>query len=390
MKRLIAIISVIAAFGCLSISAKTPAELVTAFKNVLPTGQKAQMVWVQKDGCVYTVDSDTGIIRKITITSGNTPMITNDGKSILYLTSGKLAMMSWAGTGAKTIDASGYNAVEDYYYDATNKIDYAIVRSGADYFKINAATGDKSQIHSGGDDGLHISIDGKYLAADIEGNVKFGFKELATGKVTYPAAQCGSCNSNISPDNTYRLMVQYAGHNLVCVSSVPGITTGGTLYSPISKGQNLTASILAKNPHSGSCVSKGAEYGFESTNWIAPDIVIFIMTNSQQNPYMVKLSDPTKWVAIDDNVGCNIDQEFMTSPPDGRVFDRTPISIDNNHSKNISKNLALNKSDYISYLPDGRRLNRSATSLKNKNFHGVIINHFNNSKSSSLLVPVAQ
>jgi hypothetical protein len=106
----------------------------------------------------------------------------------------------------------------------------------------------------------------------------------------------------------------------------------------------------------------------------------------------VNLYTPTKWVAMQDDAGCLVPQDFMCSSVGARIMPASSVSEPANRIRPaISGLLDIGNARTESYLPDGRRLNVGALPKSaGQGFHGVVFSRAQGEQAGALrtvLVP---
>lgn len=304
-------------FGFLSHEslAKTPQQLKSDLASIMPSGKKARLVWSQGgtwsaykdiDMHVYGVDSDDGVIRKIT--NGKlrvkNPHLTADGSRIIFTDeySNKTYVINWDGTNQKEIAQNA--TVVTYWRNTTDNSDWAVLSKGyfsgtSPFVRLNVdnpatvvtlydknPTGEGSPL-------IGISQDGKRIACFFEN----GAGVINTDTKTATVSSYSGCGMGMAPDNSYDYFVHWgAGHHGIRI--INGTQSKSTI--------NLDSSILVwahanNNANENNCHNNDE---FQDAKWTNDrNYVTFSMFNTKANPFLVRISDK-KWIHIYDDIGC--------------------------------------------------------------------------------------
>lgn len=310
------------------VAAKSPRQLQQDMAAVVPANTSVRAVWCQggnfprpAPNALYAVDSYDGVVRRLTPASPAIkpyhPCITADGARVVFWdeNSGRTYAMAWSGQGGYTT-VSEEGIFTDYWFDAQAGTHWAIIGGGSvNVERINLdrlsqkVTIYNSQPAAGPDDGLEF--DGTYIAAYFE-NAGPGRALIPTGPITYETNGAG-CVMSIAPDGSHRWMHQNSGHWDVQVCS--GANACVTMPTAIS--------LDARLPNHSCELSSSAT---ENTRWVQADHVSVYSGSKSANPILVKLLDPTKWVAMQDSLGCAFagDMDVLFYAP-GSLSTRRPV-----------------------------------------------------------------
>jgi hypothetical protein len=292
-------------------------QLKADLAGIMPTGKKARLVWSQggtwqqsgnKD--LYVVDSDDGVVRKLTTTTVNAlnPNLTADGSRVVFGDdlSGAVKVINWDGTGLRTVTTGGF--VSEYWQDPTNKSDWfintqgngGVTRVSLDLPKQEILLTNKEV--SWGNGYIGLSPDGTHLAAwfHLPGD------QWRPGTVTVPggvltAGNTGGCGLGIAPDdNSYDYFQHLAcayelGHQGILIEN------GKDEVRRVCLTQSILTWIRTTPGSTNGCDNHNE---FQTAKWTNNrNFVTFSMFNTKANPFIVRLSD-LKWVHILDDAGC--------------------------------------------------------------------------------------
>lgn len=359
-------------------TARTVDQLKTEFKNVLPAGSKARMVWPQGEsvngsmvGILWVIDSDSGVARKLSTTvsmNAWSPHLTSDGSRVVYFDSdrGETVVLGWDGAGPRKLVIAGWQ-VKDYWRDpaATMNPDWAVVTDGNSVKRINIDTKAEVALSTPGisaevGDNISLSRDGTHLGGffQLGGGYAAGVVDVKTGAKTLETNTTG-CVASIAPDNSYSWMRQLSGHKAVLLSTSP----------TASKTVNVTDSIISwanKNGSTASCATNDAQ--FEQTRWTNHiDYITFEMDNIKANPYLYCFSTK-KWLYIQENQPCG------GTECNAIIFTATGIGIDYQKAKRIfNVKYSRYASRFEDYSLDGRSIGREAIQSHVPGMRGVIV-----------------
>lgn len=297
--------------------AKTPQQLKSDIASILPSGKKARLAWTQGgtwsaysgvDMHLYGVDSDDGIIRKITTGKLRVvnPHITADASRVIFTDdySGKLYVINWDGTNQKEIATNAYCVA--YWRNPSDNSDWALISGDNDvqspYRRINIDNPTSSVIlwnktpQGQGSPLIGISQDGKRLAAFFgSDHATAGIVNIETNSAT--VSSFGGCGMGMAPDNSHDYFVHWGeGHHGIRI--INGTQSKATI--------NLDSSILVwahanNNANENNCHNNDE---FQDAKWTNDrDYVTFSMFNTKANPFLIRISDK-KWIHIYDDIGC--------------------------------------------------------------------------------------
>ncbi len=293
---------------------KTPAQLKTDFKDILPAGKKARCAWLQTgypagagsatdDQTLLIVDSDNGIVKELTppslFTAGkrtiDNPSITFDGSRIIFneAYSNTKYVMNWDGTGLKSIPIEGY--LSRYWRDGATGTDWAIIdmydlkRCNIDNPTQSVQLWTLTEVTR---PWFTLSPDGQHMAFAAGGQA-VGIGHVPNGQ--FILADSIGCRINIAPDNSCDFLFQLPYHHTIRICDSLGHKKQDIL---------VTDTIVSWAKRTKSLNSCHLEEEYETVRWTNNrDYITFFMYNTSVNPFIMSLSN-RKWMYLADSLDC--------------------------------------------------------------------------------------